>query len=79
MKTVTIGKNVTVLGNNVFYGCKKLKKITVKSTKLKKVGSKSLKGIDKKAVIKVPKSKLSKYKKLFKSKGAPKTVKVKNF
>ncbi|MBQ4530956.1 MAG: leucine-rich repeat protein [Lachnospiraceae bacterium] len=77
LKSVTIGKNVTVLGNNVFYGCKNLKNITVKSTKLKKVGSKSLKGIYKKAVIKVPKSKLSKYKKLFKGKGQSKTVKVK--
>lgn len=77
IKSITIGKNVTSMGSNVFYGCKNLKKITIKTTKLKKVGSKSLKGVNKKAVIKVPKSKLSKYTKLFKGKGQAKTVKVK--
>ena len=74
---VTIGANVTKLGSKAFYGCSKLKKITVKTTKLKSVGKNALKGIHKKAVIKVPKSKLTKYKKLFKSKGQKKTVKVK--
>ena len=48
-----------------------MKKISIKATKLtsKKVGSKAFKGIAAKAVIKVPKSKLSAYKKLLKSKG----------
>ena len=73
---VIIGKNVTVIGNNAFSGCKKLKTITVKTTKLKSVGKKALKGIHAKAKIKVPKSKLKKNKSLFKNKGQGKNVKV---
>ncbi len=76
LKSVTLGNNITSLGSNVFYGCSNLKKITVKGTKLKKVGSGSLKGINKKAVIKVPKSKLTAYKKIFKGKGQAKSVKI---
>lgn len=74
---VTIGANVKTIGKQAFYGCKKLKKITVKSAKIKSVGKNALKGIHKKAVVKVPKSKLSKYKRLFKNKGQKKTVKIK--
>ena len=74
--SVTIGSNITKIGSKAFYGCRNLKKITVKSTKLTSVGKNALKGIHKKAVIKVPKSKLSKYKKLFKGKGQQKTVKI---
>ena len=77
LTTVTIGKNVISIGANAFNGDAKLKKITVKSTGLKKVGAKALKGIHKKAVIKVPKKMLKKYKKIFKGKGQKKTVKIK--
>lgn len=78
MTSVTIGTNVTKIGNSAFYGAKKLKKITIKSTKLKKVEKNAIKGIHKKATIKVPKKKLSKYKKLFKSKtGFKKSMKIK--
>ena len=59
------------------YNCKKLKKITVKGTKLKSVGAKAFKGIHKKATIKVPKSKLKAYKKLMKQKGQASSVKIK--
>ena len=76
LKSVTVGKNVTALGTNAFYGCKNLKKITIKSSNLRKIGSKSFKGIYKKAVIKVPKSKLAKYKRLLKGKGQARTVKI---
>ena len=77
LTSVTVGANVTTIGSKAFYGCKNLKKITVKSTKLKSVGKNALKGIHKKAVVKVPKSKLLKYKKLFKGKGQRKTVRIK--
>ena len=66
LKKATIGKYVTTIGNNAFYGDKKLKKIVVKTNVLKKVGKNAIKGIDKRAQIKVPKSRRSKYKKLFK-------------
>ena len=76
LKNITIGKNVTTIGKNAFKNCKKLKKITVKSTKLIKVGKSALSGVHKKCVIKVPKKKLTAYKKLFKGKGQKKTVKI---
>lgn len=81
LKTVTIGKNVSKIGANVFSGCKKLKTITIKSTKLKaKTLSKStFKGITKATTVKVPKKKLSAYKKLFKSRGLSSKVKVKAY
>jgi len=77
LKTVTIGANVNTIGKNTFINCKNLKKITVQTKVLKKVGVKSLKGIHKKAVIKVPAKKLKAYKKLFNKKGQAKTVKIK--
>lgn len=76
LTTVKIGKNVTQIGKSSFASCSKLKKITIKSTKLKKVGKGTWKGIAKKAVIKVPKKQLKKYKKLLKNKGQNKTVKI---
>ena len=76
LKKITIGKNVTAIGKNAFSGDKALKKITVKTTKLRKVGKNALKGIHKKAVIKVPKKKRKAYRKLWKKKGQKKTVKV---
>ena len=75
--SATIGKNVTKIGSKAFYNCRKLKKITVKGTKLKSVGAKAFKGIHKKATIKVPKSKLKAYKKLIKQKGQASSVKIK--
>lgn len=77
LKSVTIGKNVTSIGKNVFKGCKNLKKITLSTKVLKKVGAGCLKGIHKKAVIKVPAKNKKAYKKLFKKKGQAKTVKIK--
>ncbi len=78
LTSVTIPVGVTKIGKEAFSGCKKLKKITIKSTKLKSVGSNAIKNINKKATIKVPKSQLKKYKKLFKSKtGYKKTMKIK--
>lgn len=77
LKKVTIGTNVKTIGKKAFYQCSKLKSINVKSKKLTKVGSSAFKGIHKKAVIKVPKAKLSKYKKLMKKKGQAGTVKIK--
>lgn len=78
LKKVIIGRNVTTIGKNVFAGCKKLKNITVKSTVLKSVGKNALKGIAKNTVIKVPKSKYKKYKKIFSKKtGFTKKMKLK--
>jgi len=49
----------------------------VKGKKLKMVGKQALKGINKHAVVRVPKAKKKAYKALFKGKGQKKSVKVK--
>ncbi len=77
LKSVTIGKNVTAIGKSAFQNDKKLKTITVKSNVLNKVGKNAIKGIYKKAKIKVPKAKMKAYKKLFKkSTGFTKKMKI---
>lgn len=76
LKEVVIGKNVTTIKTGAFNGCSKVKKITIKSTVLKKVEKNALKGIHAKCKVKVPKKKLSAYKKLLKGKGQKKTVKI---
>ena len=76
LKKLTIGSNITKIGSKAFYNCPKLKTITVKSKKITAVGKNALKGIDKKAKIKVPSSRLKKYKKLFNKKGQKSTVKI---
>lgn len=77
LKKVTIGTNVTNIGKQAFSGCGNLKTVTIKAKALKKVGTKAFKGINKKAVLKVPKAKKAKYTKLLAKKGQPKTVKIK--
>lgn len=80
-KTVTkiiIPSKVKKIGKKAFYGCKKLKTVIIKTTKLtgKNVGSQAFKGIYSKAKIKVPKSKLTGYKKILRSKGVSSKAKI---
>ena len=80
LATVTIGSNVKTVGKEAFRDCKKLKKITVKSKVVSKVGKNAFKNIKKNATIKLPKmtkKKFNKYKKKFMNKGQAKTVKIK--
>lgn len=74
--SVTIGKHVASIGKEAFSGAKNLKTITIKSTKLKKVGKNAFYCINAKAKLKVPKSKLKKYQSLLRGKGQRKTVKI---
>lgn len=76
LESVVIGKNITTLGAQCFAGCTNLKKVTFKTKVLTKVGSDAFKKINKKAVLKVPKAQLKKYKKLLKKKVQPSTVKI---
>ncbi len=76
--SVTIGKNVQTIGKQAFAGTKKLTSITIRSKKLKQVGTNALKGIHAKAVLKTPKEKQKEYQKLLKGKGQKKTVKVRS-
>ena len=77
IRKVLIPSGVSRIGKKAFCGCKKLKNITIKTTKLtkKRVGSKAFSGIHAKAVIKVPKKKLSAYRKILKARGAAKKEK----
>lgn len=77
LKRVIIGKNITAIGKQAFYGCKNLKRMVFQTTKLKTVGRDAFKGIQKRAVLKVPKKKYKTYKRLLKGKGQKKTVKIK--
>ena len=65
---------MTKIGKSGFYNCKKLAKITFKSTKAPKIGSKAFRGIKAKAKISVPKKmsakQLNTLKKRMKSAGA---------
>lgn len=64
VKTVTIGKNVQVIGKKAFYKCKKLSKVKVNAGNLKKVGKYAFKGTARSCKVKVVKKKYNKYKKL---------------
>lgn len=88
IKKVTIPAKITVDGisyqvtgieKKAFYGCKKVKKIIVKTKKLtaKKVGKKAFANMNKKVTIKVPKGKVRAYKKIFRKKGLSKKAKIK--
>ena len=66
------------INSSAFKKCTKLKSIKIKSTYIKKVGRNAFKGINKKAVITVPKKLYKKYKKLINKKtGFVKTMKLK--
>lgn len=77
VRKVVIGSNVTKIGAEAFCGCKNLKMIIIKSSKLKSVGKNAIKNIYKRARIACPKKKKAAYKKLFKkSTGYKKTMKI---
>ena len=79
LRYVVIGHNVSKIGENAFKGCKSLKRITIKSTKLNKTSvknlDKSVKSRGAKITVKVPKAKKKVYKKIFKK--SAKKVKIK--
>lgn len=79
LKSVVIPKTVKKIGKQAFYGCSKLKKITIKTKMLKmnRVGSKAFAKIYKKPTIKVPKKKYKSYKKILKKRGVGKKAKWK--
>lgn len=76
---IIIPSEVSMIGKQAFYGCKNLRNIIIKTTKLTsgKVGSNAFKGINKKASVKVPKSKVKAYSIMLKKKGIGVGIKVK--
>ena len=79
LKKITIPSKVKKIGKSAFEGCKRLKTVTIKTQKLKSgtVGSKAFKGTPKNVTIKVPKKRLSAYKKFLYKKGVNKKAKIK--
>ncbi len=79
LKKLKIGANIEHIGKGAFNGCKNLKSIIIKSKKLtlEKTGSDAFKGINSKAVVKVPKGREASYKGIIYARGAGKGVKVK--
>ena len=78
LNTLCIGSGVRLIGLQAFATCKNLKSISVSTTYLtsSSVGRNALSGIYSKAVIKVPVSKLSAYKNLFRLRGVAKTARI---
>lgn len=73
--------DLSTIGAKAFYSCKKLGAVTLKTKKLTKakVGSSAFKGIKSTCVFKVPASKVTSYKSIFKAKGAGKKITVKKY
>lgn len=73
---IVLPRSMNELGKNAFYGCKKLKSITINAGSVVDISDSAIKGISKKAIIKVPKKLVKKYKKEWKGKtGFEKTMK----
>lgn len=79
LKTITLGTSVEKIGSYAFANSRDLKVLKIKTTKLtsKTLSKKTFAGITSKTTVKVPKSKLSAYKKLFRKCGLSKNVKFK--
>lgn len=79
LKTITLGTSVEKIGSYASANSRDLKVLKIKITKLtsKTLSKKTFAGVTSKTTVKVPKSKLSAYKKLFRKCGLSKNVKVK--
>ena len=81
--SLTIPPNVEELGSKLylkdgmFYGCKKLTKVNIKTKKLKKVYKKTFINTPKKVVFVVPKGYKKKYTKMLRKGGLNKKIKIK--
>lgn len=76
LTTFTVGENIITIGNNAFKGCISLNTVTIKTVKLKSIGTNAFKGTTAKTKFKVPKSMLSKYSKMIYKARANKKAKI---
>lgn len=72
---LVIGKNITTIGKQAFYGNKALKNISIKSTKIASIGKKAFANGNKKAKVTVAAAKKKAYKKMLKNAGFEGSVK----
>ena len=80
LESITIPENVKKLGgysSSLFLSCKKLKKVVIKSKKIKTIYPNAFYHFPKKATIYVPNSKKKEYTKMFRKAKLPKKVKIK--
>ena len=77
MTQITIPSKVTYIGDYAFSSCKKLKKVTMKGTKIKKIGKKAFYLVNKKVTFEVPNKCIKKYKTMLKNSKSFKNGKVK--
>ena len=56
--SIVIGKNVSKIGNSAFSGCKKVKTVTINSTKLTNIGKQAFAGCTKLGTVKIKSTKL---------------------
>ncbi len=80
LRTITIPASVTEIGEHAFFAFSpeegKLKKVTIRSTRIKKWGKEIFGKARKDLVIRVPKSKQKEYTKALRKGGLPKYVKI---
>lgn len=76
LKKLTIGGNIKSVGKKAFYGCKNLKTVSIKGSKIKKIGANAFAKTNKNITFKVNKKTTEEYKELLKDK-APSTYTVK--
>ena len=69
LTSITLPGSTKSVGKSAFYGCNKLSKVTVNSTKITYVGKSAFKKCSTNLTIKVPKNKKKAYQKLWKGKG----------
>ena len=69
VKRIVVGRNVLKIGKRAFFGCSNLNQIITRSSSIISVGKNALKNTGKNLVIKSPKEKVVRYKRLFSGKG----------
>lgn len=69
LKRITIGKNVKLIGAYAFADCSNLERVTFKTVVIKKIGKDAFANLNENFVIKVPRKKNKRYKKILKKSG----------
>ncbi len=69
LKTIRCGRNITTIGANAFYGCKKVSRMQMLSCKLTGIGKNAFGGWKRKASVKFPAAKRLAYNRLLKKAG----------
>ena len=75
LKRAVIGKNVSVIEKNAFFGCSSLRTVKIKGASLKKIGKGAFSGISKKAAVRVSKKRKKAYAAKLRSSGYQGAVK----